>query len=85
MSTITPTTHPTHTVRTGLRQALQRLDRQDEGAQSMEYAALAAGGCTAVGILIALLESDAVQDAIGNLIRGALEGLGTAFGGLLPF
>ena len=64
---------------------LRRLAREEDGAQAMEYAALAAGGCGIVGLLVALWESDPVQDAVGNLLTRAVEALQGSLGGILPF
>lgn len=62
-----------------------RLHREETGAQSMEYAALAAGGCTIAGLLVALWESDVVQDRVSGLLTGLIDQLSTGIGGLLPF
>ncbi|HUG83966.1 MAG TPA: DUF4244 domain-containing protein [Euzebya sp.] len=63
----------------------QRLDRDETGAQAMEYAALAGGGCGVVGILIALLQSDSVQSRLANLLTSLFDQLGTSISGLLGF
>lgn len=64
---------------------LRRLAREEDGAQAMEYAALAAGGCGIVALLVALWESDPVQDAVGNLLTRAVEALQGSLGGIMSF
>lgn len=65
--------------------AWRRLDADETGAQAMEYAALAGGGCGVVGILIALLQSDSVQSRLSNLLTSLFDQLGTSLSGLLGF
>lgn len=62
---------------------LTTLHEDETGAQAMEYAALAGGGATIVGILVSLLQSDRVQDRIAEFITSVLDSLGGALGGLL--
>lgn len=83
----TTTTTPTLTANTLTTAAAtaSRLHPDETGAQSMEYAALAAGGCGIVGILVALWESDTVQDRISELITGLLDTVGSGITDLLPF
>lgn len=80
------TTHDTtHTTAHATSTGVLRLHREETGAQSMEYAALAAGGCTIAGLLVALWESDTVQDRVSGLLTGLIDQLSTGIGGLLPF
>lgn len=62
---------------------LTALHEDETGAQAMEYAALAGGGATIVGILVSLLQSDRVQDRIAAFITSMLDSLGGTLGGLL--
>lgn len=78
--------HPAATsAAAGAEKAWQRLDADETGAQAMEYAALAGGGCGVVGILIALLQSDGVQSRLSNLLTTLFDQLGTSLSGLLGF
>ena len=81
----TPTTRRIRSAPLRRSALLRRFAREEDGAQAMEYAALAAGGCGVVGLLIALWESDPVQDAVGNLLTRAIEAVEGALGGVLPF
>lgn len=62
-----------------------RLHRDETGSQAMEYSALAAGGCGIVGLLVALWESDAVQDRVEGLITGLIDTVTNGITDLLPF
>ncbi len=69
-------------MKTAITTTLARLHEEETGAQAMEYAALAGGGVTMIGILIELLRSEPVQDAISGFITGLFEGLAGSFGSM---
>lgn len=64
------------------RRLLRRLHTEDDGAQAMEYTALAAGGCGVVGIIITLLQTDGVLETIAGGIVSVAERIFGSFGGL---
>jgi Flp pilus assembly pilin Flp len=57
------------------RTALRRLHVEDDGAQAMEYAALAGGGATVVGLILSILRSEPVQERIRDFLSGVFEAL----------
>ncbi len=65
---------------TTLQTTLARIHEEEDGAQAMEYAALAGGGVSIITILIQLLRSEPVQGAISGFLTGLFEGLAGSLG-----
>jgi Flp pilus assembly pilin Flp len=88
MTTTTPTSDtasPTDHDVPSATGRLRALHDDEAGAQAMEYTALAAGCTGFVGLLIALFESEPVQNGLRDLLTGVVTKIGDSVGGLLPF
>lgn len=46
----------------------------DDGSATTEYALVAVGAAALAGVLVAILKSDSVREALAGLVRSALGG-----------